>query len=132
MARRKRHDSIDAQVQDSFGLRICPPDGTEFTDEELSVWKQVITTREEWRDIDLMLLVRLVRLEVKMRSLWEVIDSDKGVDSEVVKNLNSLHNQQLGIITKMHLMTQHNPRTLNKPAAKKKLKHPVSLLAKVG
>ena len=99
-----------------------------MTEKELEVWCQMISIREEWRNFDLILMVKVVKLEVKIKDWWEqmektgpLVPNPRGtlVENPILRSIDTLQRQQLSIITKMQLMTVADPRTMNKEAQKK-------------
>ena len=125
MARRTPKNSVDAAVKSVQYDIPAPTSGYQLSDEETEVWGEMITVREEWRNFDLILLVKIVRLEVKIKQWWTTLDktgpmirNPRGtlIENPILRSIDTLQRQQLSIITKMQLMTVADPRTLNKEA----------------
>ena len=94
-------------------------------DAEMVIWKQFThaRAREGWRDFDLLIVAKAVRLEADIRKHQRTLDT-QGVTAEndrgtVVINLmltviDSLQRQQLALIRSLSLnQTGQDPRTLN-------------------
>lgn len=99
-----------------------PPDVT-LSEAERVVWDQMISIRDEWEPFDLVLMVKVVKLEVAIRehdrvreeSQKDLFDgtNPQGYDA-LLKAQHTLQSQQLAVLTKMRIMEQRgNPRTLN-------------------
>ena len=125
MTRRTPKNSVDAAVKSAQYDTPAPPSGYQLSDEETEVWGEMITVREEWRNFDLILLVKIVRLEVKIKQWWTTLDKSgpmirnpRGtlIENPILRSIDTLQRQQLSIITKIQLMTVADPRTLNKEA----------------
>ena len=124
MTRKSRSDSTKEIVR-KMGLETAkPPPDIELNAEEQIVWEQMVTIRDEWEMFDLILLVKVVRLEVQIREYDRVLMSrqddlidgtnPQGFDG-VLKAQNTLQNQQLQVLTKMRVMENRgDPRTINK------------------
>lgn len=125
MTRRTPKNSVDAAVKTAQHNMPTPPSGYKLSDEETEVWGEMVSVREEWRNFDLILLVKIVRLEVKIKQWWTTLDktgpmirNPRGtlIENPILRSIDTLQRQQLSIITKMQLMTVADPRTLNKEA----------------
>jgi hypothetical protein len=108
---------------------IQPPAGVELnSDEEEVIWGQFTRARarEDWRDMDLILLSKIVKLEVGIRRHQETLDRSgiliKNKRETLVVNplmsvIDTLERRQLAIIRSMSLnQTANDPRTINVPA----------------
>lgn len=99
------------------------PAGIEFnSDEELLIWKQFTSARreEDWRDIDLVLLARIVNFEHRIRvnqalvdEEGEVVETSRGNIKENPRSLlvGRLLNRQAAMLRSLCLMTgmsEHN------------------------
>lgn len=130
-ARRKRSDSIEAKVQAFQGAikDIEPPEYIQITDEEeLAVWRQFTRARarEDWRDMDLILLAKVVKTEVKIRrheellvSEGEIMENQRGtpIVNPRAQLIDTLTRQQLSVIRSMSLnQTASDARTVNAKA----------------
>lgn len=130
MSQKRRPDknSTTAAVQGFQGaLESVPlPEGVTLrSDEEHVIW-EVFTrarAREDWRDMDLLLLAKVVRMEADIRKHQEMLDRT-GVLKEnkrgtVVPNpllavVDTLERRQLAVIRSMSLnQTASDPRTIN-------------------
>ena len=79
MKRRSDKNSVTAAVEGFQGaIQSVPlPDGVELrSDEELVIWEQFTRARarEDWRDMDLLLLAKVVRMEADIRKHQDVLD----------------------------------------------------------
>ena len=128
MERKHRSDSVISAVTafQNADNDIELPDGIEFrSEEEKVVWRQFsrARAREAWRDFDLVLLAKAVKLEVDIRKYQTIIDlkgpiikNDKGtpIENPFLRVIDTLTRQQLAIIRSMSLnQTAQDPRTLN-------------------
>jgi len=127
MARRSRSDSITAESK-SFrdGVTIPVPNGVDLaSEEERTLWNQFTKTRaaSDWRDFDLVLLAKIVKLEANIRRHQTMIDKSgplinnkRGtlVENPLLRVVDILQRQQLALIRSMSLnQTDSDPRTLN-------------------
>jgi hypothetical protein len=111
-----------AEVSDDIPL----PDGVILrSDAEIVIWQQFThaRAREGWRDFDLLIVAKAVRLEADIRKYQNILDSS----SPIVKNekgtqilnpffgvVDSLQRQQLALIRSLSLtQTGQDPRTMN-------------------
>ncbi len=94
-------------------------------DAEMVIWEQFTRARarEGWRDFDLLIVAKAVRLEADIRKYQKVLDAS----SPIVKNekgtqivnpffavIDNLQRQQLALIRSLSLsQTAQDPRTLN-------------------
>ena len=105
---------------------IDPPPGVELeTDELRQIWDQFTRARtpEDWRDLDLLLLVKAVRFEAKIRELETVIQAEgmiiaspKGTPMKhpAIEIQDGYLRQMLAVIRSMSLGTNgRDARTLN-------------------
>lgn len=130
MARKTPKNSVEAAVKSAQYESPKVPDGYTLKETESIVWEQMINVREEWRDFDLVLMVKVVKLEVKIREWWDMLEKSgpmirnpRGtlIENPILRSIDTLQRQQLSVITKMQLMTVADPRTLNKEAQAKNL-----------
>ncbi len=126
MGRRKRSDSIDAQIMTGQELVSAPPVDLPLNEAEMVVWDQMVKVRNEWRSFDLILLVKVVKLEVKIRDWWEMVERsgpmirnrrETLIENPLLRSINTIQHQQLSIITKMHIMQGEDARAINNNAA---------------
>ena len=102
------------------------PMGVELrSDEELTIWGQFTRARarEDWRDMDLILLAKVVRIEADIRKHQDTLDRSgvliKNKRETLIANpllsvIDTLQRQQLSIIRSMSLNQQaSDPRTIN-------------------
>ena len=130
MARKKRSDSVEAAVEAAQYSVPEPPEGVELTDDEMEVWKQMSKVRNDWLDFDLILLAKVVKLEVKIRAWWEMVDRsgpmirnkrETLIENPILRSIHTCQQSQLSIITKMRIMEgRGDARTLNQPAEVKR------------
>lgn len=133
MARKLRSDSATSQAQTfaSADLEIPVPDGIILaTDEERTIWRQFSKTRslDSWRDFDLVLLSKIVKLEADIRKHQEtlnatgaIIENQRGtpIENPLFRVIDTLQRQQMAIIRSMSLnQTASDPRTLNETGKK--------------
>ena len=130
MARKAPKSSVESAVKSAQYVAPEVPTGYTLAETEALVWEQMVSVREDWRHFDLILLVKIVKLEVKIREWWETLDKSgpmirnpRGtlVENPILRSIDTLQRQQLSVITKMQLMTLADPRTLNKEAKKQDL-----------
>ena len=106
--------------------QIPLPDGVILRDEsEIVIWKQFThaRAREGWRDFDLLIVAKAVRLEADIRKYQmqldrsgAVIKNDRGtpIVNPFLTVIDSLQRQQLALIRSLSLnQTAQDPRTLN-------------------
>lgn len=124
MARKTRSDSTEEARRKLMMGEVMPPDGVELLEEEMVVWKQMSGVRDDWDEFDLILLAKVVKLEVKIREWWSMVDQagplirnkrETLIENPVLRSLNTVQHTQLSIITKMRIMEgRGDARTLNK------------------
>ena len=127
--RSKRADETQTSRKvDAFqkaGEVISPPPGVHLrSDEERTIWDQFTRARakDDWRDMDLILLGKVVRLEAELRKLEAMIDAEgyrvensRGtvVENALVRVIDTRLRQQLAVIRSMSLnTTTSDPRTV--------------------
>ena len=114
--------ALASTVSDQIPL----PDGVILRDEsEMVIWKQFTHARasEGWRDFDLLIVAKAVRLEADIRKYQmqldrsgAVIKNDRGtpIVNPFLTVIDSLQRQQLALIRSLSLnQTAQDPRTLN-------------------
>ena len=114
--------ALASTVSDQIPL----PDGVILRDEsEMVIWKQFTHARaiEGWRDFDLLIVAKAVRLESDIRKYQQqldrsgaVIKNDRGtpIVNPFLTVIDSLQRQQLALIRSLSLnQTTQDPRTLN-------------------
>jgi hypothetical protein len=125
--RKQRSDSITAQSRAFQSAGDIPvPDGVELeTEEEALIWRQFSKVRsmDAWRDFDLVLLSKVVKLEVSIRRHQSTLDKsgpliknkrETLVENPLLRVVDTLQRQQMAIIRSMSLnQTDQDPRTLN-------------------
>ena len=133
MSQKTRLDknSVTRAVEGFSGaLQDVPvPDGVELrSDEEKTIWRQFTRARarEDWRDMDLLLLAKVVRLEADIRQHQDTLERsgiliknkrETLVVNPLVNVIDTLERRQLAIIRSMSLnQTANDPRTINMPA----------------
>jgi hypothetical protein len=114
-----------AGFQGSMGSVPLPEGITLRSDEEHVIWGQFTRARarEDWRDMDLLLLAKVVRLEVDIRQHQNEIDvsgtlvEDKRgreVLNPLLTVVDTLERRQMAVIRSMSLnQTASDPRTIN-------------------
>lgn len=130
MSQKKRSDknSLTAAVGSFQGaLSSVPlPEGVELrSDEEVVIWEQFTRARarEDWRDMDLLLLAKIVRMEADIRKHQETLDrsgvliqNKRGtlVPNPLIAVIDTLERRQLAVIRSMSLNQMgSDPRTIN-------------------
>ena len=106
------------------------PYGYSLSDElEESLWTTFTRARsaDDWRDMDLILVHKLVKMESDLRKQRELLEAEgyiltnqRGTDVENprVRIMDSLERRQLAVIRSMSLnVTSSDPRTVKKQAA---------------
>jgi hypothetical protein len=133
MATKKRSDknSTTSIVAGFAGAMadIPLPAGVELrSDEEQVLWDQFTRARakEDWRDLDLILLSKVVRMEADIRAHQQTLDrsgviiqNKRGtlVTNPLLAVIDTLERRQLAVIRSMSLNQQHaDPRTINASA----------------
>ena len=124
--RRERADSTEAQVRNLNGREIPQPPGVELrSEEENIIWSQFTRARaySDWREFDLVLLAKVVRLEADIRKYQLMLDRsgplvknkrETLIENPILRVIDTLQRQQLAIIRSMSLNQQAaDPRTLN-------------------
>ena len=105
---------------------IPPPEGVMLrSDEERVIWAQFTRARSraDWRDMDLLLLAKVVRLEADIRKHQTTLDrsgvlveNHRGtiIPNPLLSVVDTLERRQMAIIRSMSLnQTATDPRTLN-------------------
>lgn len=129
MAERKtRADSITGDVEafQNANSKVELPAGVILRDEqEQIIWEQftAVRAKDAWRDFDLVLLAKAVRLEADIRKIQLTLDKsgpviknkrETLVENPLLRVIDTLQRQQLAIIRSMSLnQTDTDPRTLN-------------------
>ena len=102
------------------------PQGVELrSDEEHVIWDQFTRARarEDWRDMDLLLLAKVVRMEADIRSYQSqveaqgtIVENQRGtqIPNPLLTIIDTVERRQLAVIRSMSLNQQaSDPRTLN-------------------
>lgn len=102
------------------------PQGVELrSDEEHVIWEQFTRARarEDWRDMDLLLLAKVVRMEADIRKHQDTLDrsgvliqNKRGtlIANPLLAVIDTLQRQQMAVIRSMSLNQQaSDPRTIN-------------------
>lgn len=131
MARKPRSDSATALIDafENANKSIPLPDGVILRDEsEKIIWDQFCKARARsaWRDFDLVILAKVVRLEADIRKHQETLDKsgplirnkrETLIENPLLRVVDTLQRQQLALIRSMSLtQTGTDPRTLNASA----------------
>jgi len=121
-------NSVEKVVQlvGELSEKIPLPEGVVLrNDDEIIIWGQFTRARarEGWRDFDLLLVAKAVRLEADIRKHQQSLDrtgiivkNDRGtpIPNPLISIVDSLQRQQLAIIRSLSLnQTAQDPRTLN-------------------
>lgn len=130
MSQKSRPDknSTTAAVEGFQGAveSVPLPDGVQLrSDEELVIWEQFTRARarEDWRDMDLLLLAKVVRMEADIRKHQEMLDRtgvlvknkrETPIPNPLLSVIDTLERRQLAVIRSMSLnQTASDPRTIN-------------------
>jgi hypothetical protein len=130
MSQKKRSDknSVTAALGGFKGaIESVPlPQGVELrSDEELVIWGQFTRARarEDWRDMDLLLLAKVVRMEADIRKHQETLDrsgvliqNKRGtlIPNPLISVIDTLERRQMAVIRSMSLnQMASDPRTVN-------------------
>ena len=102
------------------------PQGVELrSDEEVVIWDQFTRARarEDWRDMDLLLLAKVVRMEADIRRYQaqveqqgSIVENQRGtpIPNPLLNIIDTVERRQLAVIRSMSLNQQaSDPRTLN-------------------
>lgn len=117
MSQKRRTDksTTTAAVQGFAGVMsdVPLPDGIELrSDLERTIWHQFSRAREDWRDMDLILLAKIVRMEADIRNaqaeLDEVgmmVENKRGtpIPNPLLSVIDTLERRQLAVIRSMSL-----------------------------
>ena len=133
MSQKKRADknSVTAALGGFKGAMagVPLPQGVDLrSDEEMVIWDQFTRARarEDWRDMDLILLAKVVRMESDIRKHQETLDKSgvliqnkRGtlIPNPLLAVIDTLERRQMAIIRSMSLNQMHSdPRTINAAA----------------
>jgi len=126
--RRSDKNSVTAALGGFQGaIESVPlPEGIELrSEEEHVIWQQFTRARarEDWRDMDLLLLAKVVRMEADIRSYdsklndqGEIVENQRGtqIPNPLLAIIDTVERRQLAVIRSMSLNQQaSDPRTLN-------------------
>lgn len=132
MSRKTRTDSTDSKVtaRKNADSVIEPPEGVTLDNEQEEIlWRQFTRSRaiEDWREIDLVMVVKAVKIETNIREHQSILDKTgpiiqnkrgTAVPNPLFDVIDRLTRQQLAIIRSMSLMTTGDARTTaNRQAA---------------
>jgi hypothetical protein len=128
MPRKKNANTIDDDLN-AFAQAsevIAPPRGiTLDTEDEQIIWEQFTATRspDSWRDFDLVLLAKSVKIEARIRKhqkeldrMGSIIENQRGtpIENPLFRIIDTLTRQQMAVIRSMSLnQTKSDPRVLN-------------------
>jgi hypothetical protein len=131
MKTRSDKNSVTAALGSFKGAiaAVPVPEGVELrTDDERIIWDQFTRARarEDWRDMDLILLAKIVRMEADIRRYQDqvekqgdIVENRRGtqIPNPFLSIINTVENRQLRVIRSMSLNQQHSdPRTINASA----------------
>jgi hypothetical protein len=114
-----------AGFQGSMGNIPLPEGVTLRSDEEHVIWGQFTRARarEDWRDMDLLLLAKVVRMEADIRKHQDTLDrsgvlieNKRGtvIPNPMLAVVDTLERRQMAVIRSMSLnQTASDPRTIN-------------------
>ena len=118
--------SVVAGFSGAIDDAILPPAGVELRSEkEHLIWSQFTRARakEDWRDMDLILLAKIVKMEADIRAAQVELDAagmmvenKRGtqIPNPLISVIDTLERRQLAVIRSMSLnQTAHDPRTIN-------------------
>lgn len=121
-------NSTSGAVQGFSGAMasVAIPEGIELrSDEEVVIWEQFTRARarEDWRDMDLILLAKVVKMEADIRKFQDQLDrmgvvgtNKRGtaVVNPLLNVIDTLERRQLAVIRSMSLnQLAADPRTVN-------------------
>jgi hypothetical protein len=128
MTRKKNANTIDDDLNTfaQAGQVVAPPRGiTLDTEDEKIIWEQFTQTRspDSWRDFDLVLLAKTVKIEARIRkhqkeldAMGSMIENQRGtpIENPLFRIIDTLTRQQMAVIRSMSLnQTKSDPRVLN-------------------
>ena len=129
MKKRSDKNSATAAVAGFAGViddAILPPAGVELRNEnEHLIWSQFTRARAktDWRDMDLILLAKIVRMEADIRTaqaeldvVGMMVENKRGtqIPNPMISVIDTLERRQLAVIRSMSLnQTASDSRTLN-------------------
>jgi|TARA_R110000744_G_scaffold144996_1_gene257151 hypothetical protein len=130
MSQKKRADknSVTAALIGFKGAMsgVPLPQGVDLrSDEEMVIWDQFTRARarEDWRDMDLLLLAKVVRMEADIRNYQAqielqgaIVENQRGtqIPNPLLTIIDTVERRQLAVIRSMSLNQQaSDPRTLN-------------------
>ena len=128
MKQRSDKNSTTAAVEGFQGAveSVPLPDGVVLrSDEEMVIWEQFTRARarEDWRDMDLLLLAKVVRMEADIRKHQEMLDRtgvlvknrrETPIPNPLLSVIDTLERRQLAVIRSMSLnQMASDPRTIN-------------------
>ena len=133
MKTRARKDSVN-QKSSAYagGVEIPVPVEVVFTDSEKMLWSSFTRARgaDHWRDMDLILLVKVVKNESRIRAAQDaldaqgiIIENQRGTQimNPLMTAIDTLQRQQLALIRSMSLTQMPvDARTANGAGAKSK------------
>ena len=122
---RDSHSNVVKLVSELAETIALPAGVILRTDDEMVIWKQFThaRAREGWRDFDLLIVAKAVRLEADIRKYQQQLDGEGAVVTNergtpivnpFLTVIDSLQRQQLALIRSLSLnQTAQDPRTLN-------------------
>ena len=130
MSQKKRADknSVTAALGGFKGAMsgVPLPQGVDLrSDAEMVIWDQFTRARarEDWRDMDLLLLAKVVRMEADIRNYQAqielqgaIVENQRGtqIPNPLLTIIDTVERRQLAVIRSMSLNQQaSDPRTLN-------------------
>ena len=129
MKKRSDKNSVTSAVAGFVGAindRIPLPAGVELRSEaELIIWHQFTRARarSDWRDMDLILLAKVVKMEADIRAaqieldaMGMMVENKRGtpIPNSLLSVIDVLKRRQLAVIRSMSLnQTASDPRTIN-------------------
>ena len=130
MSQKKRADknSVTAAIGGFKGAMsgVPLPQGVDLrSDEEMVIWDQFTRARarEDWRDMDLLLLAKVVKMEADIREYQAqleaqgaIVENQRGtqIPNPLLSIIDTVERRQLAVIRSMSLNQQaSDPRTLN-------------------
>ena len=128
MSQKRRTDksSTTAAVQSFAGVMSDVPLPNEIelrSDLERTIWHQFSRAREDWCDMDLIWLAKIVRMEANIRTaqtelddVGMIVENKRGtpIPNPLLAVIDTLERRQLAVIRSMSLnQTASDPRTLN-------------------
>ena len=127
--RKSRSDSISELVKSKSNDVVALPDGITLRDrEEEILWEQFTSARTSWRDFDLILVAKMVKVEYDLRRIQAtiaeegyIVKNDRGtkVENALIRVEDTKQRMQLAIIGKLSLGVANTAAVAKNKSGKK-------------